>query len=250
MLDMSFLMVLHGLIGSVVVFSGAMALLLRKGSLPHKFAGRLFVSSIIIMGILVLAGALFLPGSISSLGIVFMVFMIYLVVSGWWAIQRADGTGSTPTIIDIAAPLVAGSISITCFILGYDAISNPSEVEGIPPIEAYYFFSAVAFIAMLFDVKNIKSRSIQGKFRIIRHIWRMSFALFFATSTLFTGPGSIIFPDSIRGNPLLLVPQLLVIILALFWIYLLFFSKQSTLQANIRNLIKSSSSVNSKIENQ
>jgi len=247
MLDISFLKALHTSTGIVVVFSGAMALLLSKGSLQHKLAGRLFVSSILIMGPVVLAGAWLSPGSISSLGILFMFFMIYLVVSAWSTIRRADGTHS---LLDILAPFVAGSISIAGLILGYDAVSNPSEAEGIPPIEAYYFFSALAFMAMLLDANHLKNFSVRGKSKIIRHVWRMNCALFFATSTLFTGPGSIIFPDSMRGNPLLLIPQLLVIILALFWIYRLLFSKQGTLQTNISNLAKSSSSVNSNIENQ
>jgi hypothetical protein len=79
---------------------------------------------------------------------------------------------------------------------------------------------------MILDVNNLKKGGISGKHRIIRHVWRMNCGLFFATSTLFTGPGSVIFPELVRGNPLLSIPQLLVAVLTSFWIYRLLFSKK------------------------
>ncbi len=223
-------MAAHMLTGSVVVFSGVAALLLSKGSLQHKLAGRLFVGSIVLMGPLVAAGAWFSPGSISSLGILFVFFIIYLVVSAWSTIHRSE-----PRIgsLDILAPVVALCISIACLIMGYDAVSNPSAAEDLPPKEAYFFFSALAFIAMLLDANNLKRGGVRGKHRIVRHAWRMSCALFFATSSLFTGPGSIVFPESVRGNPLLSIPQTLIVIIAIFWIYRLLFSKQISLPKNI-----------------
>ena len=97
MLDTSFLMAVHMLTGSAVVVAGAMALLLRKGSAQHKLAGQLFAGSSVLMGPVVAAGAWFSPGSISSLGILFVFFMIYLVVSAWSTIHRSD-LGSDPWI--------------------------------------------------------------------------------------------------------------------------------------------------------
>jgi len=230
MLDILLLMAVHMLTGSAVVFSGAMALLLSKGSAQHKLAGRLFVGSIVLMGPVVAAGAWFSPGSISSLGILFVFFMIYLVVSAWSTIHRSE-----PRIgpLDILAPVVALCISIAGLIMGYDAFSNPSGAEGLLQNEAYFFFSALAFIAMLLDANNLKSGGVRGTHRIARHVWRMSCALFFATSSLFTGPGSIVFPESVRGNPLLSIPQMLVVIIFIFWIYRLFFSKQRSLPKHI-----------------
>jgi hypothetical protein len=226
MLNISLLMAMHMLTGSVVVLSGAMALLLSKGSSQHKMAGRLFVGSIILMGPVVAAEAWLLPGRISSLGILFVFFIIYLVVSAWLTIHRSE-PGIGP--LDILAPVFALCISIAGLIMGYDAVSNPSEAEALPPNEAYFFFSALAFVAMLLDANNLKSGGVRGKHRIVRHVWRMSCALFFTTSSLFTGPGSIVFPESVRGNPLLSIPQMLVVIIAIFWIYRLLFSKQRSL---------------------
>ncbi len=246
-LDMSFVMAAHALTGSAVVCSGAMALLLSKGSSKHKLAGRVFVGLMLLMGPVVAAGALFAPGSISSLGILFVFFIIYLVVSAWSTIRRPERLLAP---LDIAAPVVALCISVAGLIMGFDAVSNPSDGENIPPQEACFFFAALAFIAMLLDINNLRQGGVRGKHRIVRHVWRMSCALFFATSTLFTGPGSIVFPESVRGNFVLSIPQSLVAILALFWIYRLLFSKRQTFPRETAAALRSHNSTNSQTESE
>ncbi len=229
MLDISFIVVVHMLTGSAVVLSGAMALLLTKGSSQHKVAGRLFVGSMVLMGPVVAAGAWLSPGSISSLGMLFVFFIVYLVVSGWSTIHRSEpGIG----LLDLLAPVAALCIYVAGLMMGYSGLGNASGEEGLPPNEAYFFFSALAFLAMVFDVHNILIGGVRGKHRIIRHVWRMNCGLFFATSSLFTGPGSIVFPESVRADPLLSVPQILVVIIAIFWICRLLFSKQKALPGN------------------
>lgn len=221
--DISFLMLMHMIIGTAVVFSGAMSLSLSKGSPQHIFAGRLFVGTTLLMGPVVFAGAFFYPGSISPLGILFMCFIIYLVVSAWSTIHKSKCKLS---LIDKSAPFVAACISAAGMIMGINSLINPNEVSGAPVMEAYFFFSAIAFISMLLDANNLMRGGARGKHRIVRHVWRMSFAMFFATSTLFTGPGSIVFLDWALANPFLSIPQYLVVIVAIFWIYRLLFSKQ------------------------
>ncbi len=134
--------------------------------------------------------------------------------------------------MDMLAPIAALCISIVFLVMGYEAVSNPSGAEGLPPNEAYFFFSALAFIAMLLDANNLRSLGVRGKHRIARHAWRMSCALFFATASLFTGPGAIVFPESMRGNFLLSVPQILVVTISAFLIYRLLFIKQKFLSKN------------------
>lgn len=216
-------MAAHALIGSVVVFSGAMALVLRKGSLPHKIAGRFFTGSMLLMAPVVAAGAWFAPGSISSLGMLFVFFIVYLTGSAWSTIRQTE---LRLTRVDMAAPWVALCISVAGFILGFTAVDIPGDAD-LPPREAYFFFATIAFFAMLLDLNNLRLGGVRGKHRIVRHVWRMSCALFFATSTLFTGPGSIVLPEWLRGNPALAIPEILVVILALFWIYRLLIPKRA-----------------------
>lgn len=245
MSDMSSVMVVHALTGIAVVCSGAIALLTSKGSSHHKLAGRLFVGTMLLMGPVVAAGVLYAHDSISSLGILFVFFILYLVASAWSTIRRPEHRLAK---IDMAAPVVALGISATGLIMGYDAIGNPGEGENLPPSEAYFFFAALAFTAMLLDINNVRLGGVRGKHRIIRHVWRMSCALFFATSTLFTGPGSIVFPEALRGNPVLSIPQLLVLILALYFIYRLLFTNRRSHSKNKTTVLESQNFTNSKTE--
>lgn len=219
---MSLIMFCHALIGTVTVCTGAMALLISKGCLLHKLCGRAFVCSMLLMGFVIFASVWFEPGSISSLGILFVLFMNYLVVSAWSSMSHIKRF-SVP--VAYAAPVVALCISISGVMLGIDAISSPIIEENTPPTEAYFFFAAVAFIAMLLDINNFRLKGVRGKHRIVRHIWRMTGALFFATSTLFTGPSSIVFSETIRGSLFLAAPQFIVLSLSLLWIGSLLFFK-------------------------
>jgi hypothetical protein len=223
MLDISLLMLWHMLIGSAVVCSGLLALLLEKGSVLHRLAGRVFVVSMLLMGPIIAATAWFSPENISSLGILFVFFILYLVVSGWPTTQLSKRNF---VVLNITTSLVALCIFVAGLVMGFDKLNNPIVGENVPPDTAYFFFAAIAFIAMLLDIHNLRKGGVVGKHKLVRHVWRMNCALFFATSTLFTGPGSVVFPESIRGNPLLSVPQFIVLIMALFWIYRLFFSKK------------------------
>ncbi|ASJ76355.1 hypothetical protein IMCC3135_31540 [Granulosicoccus antarcticus IMCC3135] len=55
--------------GTLVVCSGGTALLSHKGSSLHRLSGLVFIVSMLMMGLIVAAGARLESGSISSLGI-------------------------------------------------------------------------------------------------------------------------------------------------------------------------------------
>jgi len=102
--------------------------------------------------------------------------------------------------------------------LGLNAHDNPSQDTDATPVEAYFLFVFISLVAMCLDANHLRQKGVRGKHRLVRHIWRMSCALFFATATLFTGPGAILFPESVRGNLWMLVPQAVLIVVALSWI--------------------------------
>jgi len=227
--DTTFLTVAHGLIGTCAVLSGALALVLPKGPFRHRLAGPCFTVLIVAMVPIVCAEALLKPGSISPLGIVFVFLMAYLVVTSWATVRTSKKTTErTRAPIDIIAPVTGLCISIYCYYLGVDALATPAAGDAVPPNEVYFFFGTLMLVATLLDLIQLRERGTGGKHRIIRHIWRNAFALFLATSTLFTGPGSIVFPEFVQGNSLLVIPQLLVAIFALYWISKIQFKKNST----------------------
>lgn len=228
-MDIFELRAVHIVIGMVVILSGITAFLVKKGSRQHKLAGQCFVISQVIMGIVVLAQACFTPNKISSLGILFTCLIVYLVMSAWLTIHRLSV--NRVSSIEVLMPFVALCITTAGLVMGFDSLYHPSTAKDLPPTEAYFFFSAIAFIAMILDVRHLNKRGLQGKQGIVRHVWRMSFALCFAVSAPFSQGGVVL--TWIRENPVLSISQMLFVIVAIFWMYRLLFARRRAVQKNI-----------------
>lgn len=65
---------------------------------------------------------------------------------------------------------------------------------------------------------------LSGKKRLVRHLWRMSFALFIATGSFFLGQQQV-FPAFLRGSVLLLVLRIMPLVLMVFWLLHVGFAK-------------------------
>jgi hypothetical protein len=63
-----------------------------------------------------------------------------------------------------------------------------------------------------------------GAKRIVRHLWRMSFAFLIAAFSFFLGQQKVI-PAYMRGLKLLLVPPLLILIALIYWLCRMWFTK-------------------------
>lgn len=220
-------MVAHTTVGIAVVLSGVTAFLSIKGSRTHRRAGKLFVGLMMLMGIVVVTGAWVEPGTISALGLLFVFFISYLVLTSLNTIRTPE---SVLSYWDYLAPIAALFVGISGVVLGIVAIKSQSVEVNAPPVGAYFFFAALAFIALLLDINHLRLGGVRGKHRVLRHLWRMNCALFFAISTLFTGPGSVVFPEFARGSVLLTIPQILVILFSLYWAWKIVLSGQGSLR--------------------
>ncbi len=224
-MDMSPIMLVHSLVGTALFCVGFIALVSKKGSRLHRVAGSFFTLFMLIMGFIVLLSVWLEPATISNLGILFVVFICYLAITAWATVRPLASLASDK--IKYVAPIVALCVFLMGLKMGIGELDRQIIDPALPPVGAYFFFSALAFIAMLLDINHLRVGGVKGKHKLARHLWRMTCAMFFATSTLFTGPGSVVFPESIRGHFALVVPQSLVILIALYWIYKLFASKSS-----------------------
>ena len=68
----------------------------------------------------------------------------------------------------------------------------------------------------------MRAGQIAGAQRIVRHLWRMCFAMLIATGSFFAGQMQV-FPELVRkssllGVPVLMIPVLLVIVTTLYWL--------------------------------
>jgi hypothetical protein len=75
----------------------------------------------------------------------------------------------------------------------------------------------IGSLAALGDLRLILKRGVTGATRLVRHLWRMTVALFIAANSLFLGQPQV-FPTTLQKSGLLFVPALLILALLLFWL--------------------------------
>jgi uncharacterized membrane protein len=204
-------LVLHVSGGLTGIASGATALIARKGGKVHRVAGKIFFGSMLVMSGIGAVGAAMFPQWTSVVG---GVFALYLVITGWAAVLRREGSVG---LVDYAAfPLAAGA-AVLSMSLGIEGMSSPDgTIEGLP-YQPSLVFAALAALAAVCDIRVIVNRGVFGAARITRHLWRMSLAMFIATGSLFLGQPKV-FPVWIRHSPVMLLPELAVVGLLLFWL--------------------------------
>ena len=116
--------------------------------------------------------------------------------------------------------LVPVAVAYSAIAHGLEAAASPDGyIEGIKiGAEMYYFFAAFAVLALMGDLEMWWRGGRAGGTRIARHLWRMSFALWIATTSFFEGQAHI-FPIEVQQSGVLLVPGNLVL-LAMFYFLL------------------------------
>jgi len=155
-----------------------------------------------VMGALLSEMAAVIPG----------VLTFYLVLTSWLTIRRSVLNFHW---LDLCAMLLGLTVGIASFSYGFVADGQPTVL--------YIFFGAVALLATLGDIR-VLTRGIQGTQRIARHLWRMCFALFLASISLFIGQSQV-FPEPLRNSGLLPIPVLLVLLLMFYWLARVLFTK-------------------------
>jgi uncharacterized membrane protein len=216
---MSLMMIFHIVTGTLSVCAGAIALLSRKGSRLHRAAGNVFFVSMLMMAAAGATIAFLKPQMITFLA---GVFTCYLVATAWVTIRRAERKIG---FFEFASPVIALAVGVAGVVFGLEAMNSASGLKDGFPAEPYFFFGGIALLAMALDINVLFRRGIAGRHRIARHIWRMSFALYIAMGSLFTGPGATAFPESIRGSALLSVPENVVALLMVIWLARVLFTK-------------------------
>ena len=208
----TFVLVLHIGAASVGLLSGGAALAFRKGGRLHRMAGNVFVVSMLIMATIGAAVSPFLSPP-QWFNVIAGVFTVYLVATAWATARRTEGRGP----FEIGALIVVSGVSVGALVLGLRAMKIPGLTTGAPS-GVPFVFAAVAALAAAGDLRMILRGRIAGPRRIARHIWRTCLALFIAAGSLFLGQPKV-FPPSVRGSPILFVPELAVLAFMVFWLF-------------------------------
>jgi len=217
------LLLLHIISGTLGVLSGFVAAFLLKGSRRHGLAGRVFVISMLSLAAsgTILAIMKSQPGNILGGSLTF-----YLVATAWIAARRRD---AAPGIFDWVGLLFVSSLTAIEATFGLEAALSPTGMKYDYPPGPYFFLGSVALLASVGDVRLLLRGGVSGVQRIARHLWRMCFALFIASSSIFLARPQL-FPAWMRKTGLLLFLSFLPLALMIFWLVRVRFSKASNLQ--------------------
>jgi hypothetical protein len=218
------ILVVHICAGSLGLLSGTAAMSFRKGSPRHVLAGKVFVASMLTMGVFAVYLAIkrHQPNNIGG-----GILTFYLIGTAWLTARRRDGETSRFDWIVLLIPLALG---ILTWMNGINVVrSGASSQDGVP-VGMSFFMGSVMLLAAAGDVRMLVRGGVLGAKRIARHLWRMCFGLFIAAGSFFLGPsnrplrllsavglGQHLSP-ALFSTSLYLVLTILPLILLVFWL--------------------------------
>jgi hypothetical protein len=196
----------------------------RKGSPRHVLAGKVFVASMLTMGVFAvyLAIVRHQPNNIGG-----GILTFYLIGTAWLTARRRDGETNRFDWVALLIPLALGILN---WMTGIKVVrSGASSLDGVP-VGMTFFMGSVCLLAAAGDVRMLVRGGVSGAKRIARHLWRMCFGLFIAAGSFFLGPsnrplrllstvglGQHLSP-ALFSTTLYLILTLLPLILLIFWL--------------------------------
>jgi len=215
---------LHVSAGCTGIASGFAAVLLKKGQRAHQVAGTIFFVSMLTMSAI---GAVVSPMLGDPVSSTMGVFTFYMVATAWMTVQRPAGRVGRFEIGALAAVL---GVAVTFAILARIGQLSPKGVIGGQPYVLGYVFGGLALAMGGLDLRMILRGGVAGVQRVARHLWRMCFALFVASGSLFLGQPQV-FPKFLRGSPLLIGLAVAPLAFLIFWMIRVRWPRRSGVRA-------------------
>jgi uncharacterized membrane protein len=195
--------------GTLALVSGGIAMLVRKGESVHRLAGNVFFVAMLAMTTSAFVVAVIRE---QTYNVTASTLTLYLVLTSWVAATRKDGEAGW-----FEAAAMLGGFAVAANSIRYGQLGGDL-------VEVHYVFGSVAALGALLDVSVLLRRGVSGRQRVARHLWRMSFALLIATSAYFVGQPKFV-PQILRETQLNLVPIFAVLLLLLFWLARVLFTR-------------------------
>ena len=204
------MLIAHVSAGCIAILAGAAALSARKGERLHRRVGTIFFASMLVMGVFAtVLSVLRQPGTIAG-----GIFVCYLVATAWATVRRKEGSIGS---FEKMALVVAVACAVAELLLGLQATRSPTGRFLGYPAPLYYVLGFIVSLAAAGDLKLILRGGISGTARIVRHLWRMCFALFFATGSFFLGQQKVM-PAFMHGSSVLLVLGIAPLAVMVYWL--------------------------------
>lgn len=207
----STLVLFHIAAAVVGLLSGAMSMLLRKGSDLHRAAGTVFFVSMLCMsGAGAYLAAFVKPNGGNVMG---GTLTFYLVATGWKAAHRRERGVDA---FDYVALLAILGVAAGGAALGLAAASSSTGRKfGYPP-SLYFIFGSIALLFAASDVRMLIHGGVTGARRLARHLWRMCLALLIALLSFYPSRESL-FSAAIRESRVMYLPHLLLAGAVIYW---------------------------------
>lgn len=166
------------------------------------------------MIIMTISGALLAFFAMEKLNMVAGLVTFYLVVTAYLTVHPPKNNA----IIAHSIFMTLGfTIGVYAIYTGLTALNNGlSSIDG-NPVQVIIVFGSVSLLAAILDIRVIAKGRLKHKWQLVRHVWRIGFAMFIATASFFLGQSQVI-PEAIRNIFTLAGPVLLVLCLTAYWV--------------------------------
>jgi uncharacterized membrane protein len=202
--------VVHILTASLALLSGFVALYSPKGSTLHRKSGTLFVYTMVTMAILGMTLAIG-RNKAPDTNVPAGLFTSYLVITSLTTVRPPRKWKR----IHIGAMLVMLVVGVTDVSFGLQALAGArSSWQAIP----FLLFGSIGLLAVAGDARILRTGPLTGARRLARHLWRMSFALLFATLSFVVQLPKFL-PKQYQIPGLLMLPLLTVFVTMLYWLW-------------------------------
>jgi hypothetical protein len=209
--------------GLIAVLAGSIALVVRKGSRLHRRTGDVFVIAMLFMAS---GGAYIALRKSQPFNVFAGTLTFYLVATAALVVMRKPKQNGRLELLFMLIALTAG---ITAFVFAARAHEKGS-------VMGYSTFAVIALLCAAGDIRMLIRGGLAGVQRLVRHLWRMGFALFVAAGSFFlgtagdpvlrkTGLRATIFTREIRATHLPQLPVIIIVVLTIFWLIRVRFPK-------------------------
>ena len=212
---------IHIAAGLLALVAGAIALYASKGSPLHRRSGMVFgVAMLTMTSSATLMAAFLYPNRVN---VVAGLLTFYLVSTGWLAVRR-DVAASRHLLTGLM--LLALGAGAFAFRLAFAAAGSDNGMIDTVPAAPLFMFGTIAALCVVGDLRALFADTLLGKRRLVRHLWRMSYAMLIATLSFFLGQPKV-FPEPLRhAVGLRLIPVALVLGVMLYWLARMRFSRR------------------------
>ena len=204
------MLLVHVLAGAIGLATGYIALYAAKGSALHRKSGIWFVYSLVTMGVLAVVINVF-EGEDWGGGLL----VAYFVLS---ALETVRPAAERRRWLEIGGLLVAAFLGVASLVQGLEMVIGGELVREGVPAPMFLFLGSVVVLAAASDVRVIRGRGLHGRPRLVRHLWRMCFALLIAAGSFFVGQAHT-FPEALRHPALIAVPVLVPLLAMPYWVW-------------------------------